>query len=240
MWTATAIAPEFRRYARTVWRVVEAQHRISTNRLTDDLGHQARLEELAEAAKPDLPKAAQHLHYLLASPFRYGHGVASRFRRAKERPGIFYASEREGTAIAETAYWRLRFFARSPGFVPPKATTEHLSFSVSLKAARAIDLTKPPFAENATKWQDPIDYAVCQDFARIARQASAQLIRTGSVRDPGGINIALLDPTCFAAMAPDYRQTWHFRFEQNKITAIAAFPGGERHVFAPEQFGIKL
>jgi RES domain len=241
MWTATALAPEFRRYARTVWRVVEAQHRISTNRLTDDLGHQARLEELAEAAKPDLPKAAQHLHYLLASPFRYGHGVASRFRRATDRPGIFYASEREATAIAETAYWRLRFFSRSPAFVPPRTTTEHLSFSVRLKVARAVDLTRPPFAVDGAQWRDPLDYTACQNFAGIAREASAQLIRTASVRDPqGGTNIALLDPAGFAVSAPDYRQTWHFRFEQNKLTAIAAFPGGERHVFGPERFGIKL
>ena len=78
MWTPTALASEFRRYRRTVWRVVEAQHRISTNRLTSDLGEQQRLEELADSAKPDLPKSAHGLHYLLASPFRYGHTVASR------------------------------------------------------------------------------------------------------------------------------------------------------------------
>ncbi|NRD88771.1 hypothetical protein C8024_03840, partial [Sphingopyxis sp. BSNA05] len=95
MWTPTALASEFRRYRRTVWRVVEAQHRISTNRLADNLEDQSRLEELVEDAKPDLPKAAQGLHYLLGSPFRYGHRIASRFRKADERPGIFYASEQE-------------------------------------------------------------------------------------------------------------------------------------------------
>jgi hypothetical protein len=35
--------------------------------------------------------------------------MESRFRRASERPGVFYASETERTAIAETAFWRLRF-----------------------------------------------------------------------------------------------------------------------------------
>src|SRR5688572_17186897 len=145
MWTPTALASELRRYRRTVWRVVEAQHRISTNRLAANLDDQQRLEELADAAKPDLPKAARGLHYLLASPFRYGHGVASRFRRSNERPGIFYASEAEATAIAETAYWRLRFIARSPGFVPGTRTSEHLSFSVPVAVSRAIDLTRPPF-----------------------------------------------------------------------------------------------
>ena len=42
MWTATALASELRPYGGTVWRSVEAQHRISTNRLTSDLGEQAR------------------------------------------------------------------------------------------------------------------------------------------------------------------------------------------------------
>jgi hypothetical protein len=146
MWTATALASELCAYAGTVWRIVEAQHRISTNRLTSDLGEQARLEAMAEAAKPDLPKAALGLHYLLAAPFRYGHSVASRFRKAGERPGIFYASEAEATAIAETAYWRLAFFSRAVGFVPPAATSEHSSFCVDVSAERSLDLTVPPLS----------------------------------------------------------------------------------------------
>lgn len=54
---------------------------------------------LDEAVKPDLPKAARGLRYRFGSPFRYVHGSASRFRRASERTGIFYASETEATAI---------------------------------------------------------------------------------------------------------------------------------------------
>jgi hypothetical protein len=55
--------------------------------------------------------------------------------RPDERPGIFYASEAEATAIAETAYWRLAFFSRAVGFVPPAATSEHSSFCVDVSAA---------------------------------------------------------------------------------------------------------
>ena len=136
MWTPTALASEARAYRGKVWRVVEAQHRISTNRLAASLEDQAQLEVLAEAVKPELPRAVQGLHYLLASPFRYGHTSASRFRRADERPGIFYASESEATAIAETAFWRFTFYSRSPGFVPPSAKasltrSENMSFSSS-------------------------------------------------------------------------------------------------------------
>mgnify|MGYP001797047884 CR=1 FL=1 len=41
MWTSTELASEHRPYAGRVWRVVEAQHRISTSRLTTDLAEQA-------------------------------------------------------------------------------------------------------------------------------------------------------------------------------------------------------
>lgn len=239
MWTTTALASEFRAYSGEAWRIVEAQHRISTNRLAESLADQARLEALAEAAKPDLPQAARGLHYLLASPFRYGHAVASRFRKADERPGIFYASEAEATALAEIAYWRLRFFARAKGFAPGSTTTEYSSFSVALKVERMIDLTEPPFARGRAQWTDPADYTACQTLATAARAANAQLIRSTSARDPGHrANLALIDPSGFAARAPKHRQSWHVRYEGGQLTALAAFPGRERTMFTPEQFGL--
>ena len=90
-------------YGGTVGRVVEAQHRISTNRLAGSLKEQARLEEVAEAAKPDLPESAHGLHYLLASPFRYGHKSATRFRSANVQMSIFCASEAESTVSARSS-----------------------------------------------------------------------------------------------------------------------------------------
>lgn len=238
MWTPTALASEFRRYRRTVWRVVEAQHRISTNRLASSLAEQQRLEDLADAAKPALPKVARGLHYLLASPFRYGHTVASRFRRANERPGIFYASEAESTAITETAYWRLKFVSRSPGFVPGNRTSEHLSFSMPVSIARLTDTTRPPLDADRQRWLDPDDYSACQDLAAQVREAGGQGIRAASVRDPEGINLALLDPACFAKSEPDYGRGWHLRHEAGRLTAIAAFPHSEVLTFSPEQFGL--
>ena len=238
MSTPIALASEFRRYRRTVWRVVEAQHRISTNRLARSLAEQQRLEELADSAKPDLPKSARGLDYLLASPFRYGHGVASRFRRAAERPGIFYASEAERTAITETAYWRLRFFSRSPGFVPGSRTSEHLSFSVPLYVTRLIDLTREPFAADRRRWTDPADYSACQELAAKVREAEGQAIRTHSARDPEGINVALLDPAGFARAAPVHGRNWHLRLEGERLMAMAAFPHDEVYAFTPGQFGL--
>jgi hypothetical protein len=241
MWTSTALASEHRAYVGRVWRVVEAQHRISTNRLATGLDEQQLLEELADEVKPQMPQSARHLHFLLASPFRYGHRQPSRFRRADERPGIFYASERESTAIAETAYWRLRFFARSPGFSPPATTTEHSSFSVGVSSVRAIDLTYAPFAASERSWTDPDDYTACQDLAAAAREVDTDVIRTLSARDAArGCNVVVLDPVAFTESRPRPGKTWHLRYEDGQLVALAAFPSNERFVFSAEGFGIRM
>ena len=65
-WLATA-APA----RRELWRGVEAQHRVATMRLVDDLQEQALLERLLEDSKPRLPPEAKGAHYLLFTPFRY-------------------------------------------------------------------------------------------------------------------------------------------------------------------------
>lgn len=239
MWTSTAFASEHRGYSGTVWRVVEAQHRISTARLAINPAEQVLLEELAEAVKPQLPVSARGLDYLLASPLRYGHGQASRFRRAHERPGIFYASETEATAIAETAYWRLRFFTRSPGFVPPATTTEHSSFSVKVTSDQALDLTLAPFALDEARWTDPVDFSASQALADAAREAGTQLIRTISARDPERrCNLVVLDPVAFAERRPRSGRTWHLRFEVGQSVAFAAFPSRDRFAFTAGQFGL--
>jgi len=227
-------------YKRKVWRLVEAQHRISTNRLAGNADDQALLEQLVEAAKPTLPAAARGLHYLLATPFRYGYAKASRFRRARQRPGIFYAAETIATAIAETAYWRLLFFSRSPGFAPPGNVVEHSAFTVPLGVTRGLDLTKAPFAKHASAWMHPTDYGPSQAFADQARRIDAQMIRYASVRDPAHrANLALLDPAGFASATPNVEQTWHFRFEAGTITAFAALPSNARYTFSLAQFGLE-
>ena len=164
---------------------------------------------------------------------------ASRFRRANERPGIFYASEAEATAIAETAYWRLRFYTRSPGFAPPSATSEHTSFTVRLASDRALDLTQPPFASQFAEWTDPGDYSACQGLAASARLARIAVIRSGSARDVARrCNVVVLDPNAFAARKPTFRRTWHLRFDSGRLIALAAFPSDQRYVFAPADFGL--
>ncbi|MBA2932674.1 RES family NAD+ phosphorylase [Sphingomonas sp. CGMCC 1.13654] len=232
-------AADVRPYAGKVWRIVEAQHRISTNRLADDAADQRLLEDLAEEAKPSLPLAARGLDYLLSTPFRYGYAKASRFRRAYERPGIFYASEHAATAVAEAAYWRLLFFSRSPGTQLPRGTIEHSAYTVRLRVERALDLTTPPLDTGRALWTDPADYAACQQLAGEARAIGAQLIRYASVRDAvHRVNVALLDPAGFADAAPKVVTTYHMRLDRRGIDILAAFPSTERHRFAFADFGL--
>ena len=83
-WTRAALSSERRRLSGVCWRVVEAQHRVSTMKLVDTLAEQSLLESILDASKPPVPPECERLHYLLSTPFRYGapYPSGSRFRRA--------------------------------------------------------------------------------------------------------------------------------------------------------------
>jgi muconolactone delta-isomerase len=141
--------------------------------------------------------------------------------------------------VAETAYWRLLFFSRSPGFVPPTTVVEHSALTIPVTVERSLDLMSAPFNTRVAQWMDPDEYSACQAFASRARTIDAQLIRYASVREPDHqANIALLDPEGFGAPTPTIEQTWHFRYEAGRITAFAAFPSSARYSFTFEIFGL--
>ena len=114
IWTPAALSSEARPLSGRCWRVVEAQHVVSTLKLVDTLDEQELLERLLDRSKPAVPPDCRQLHYLLSTPFRYGapYPGGSRFRAAGMTAGVFYASVQVATAIAEMAFARLRFFAR--------------------------------------------------------------------------------------------------------------------------------
>jgi hypothetical protein len=200
---------------------------VSTTKLTSTLAEQARLEELLEAVKPPVPAACRHLHYLLATPFRYGavYPSGSRFRRAGRTDGVYYASEQVRTAIAELAFWRLLFFAESPETPWPDNAGLYTAFAADLVTASAIDLARPPLVRDAALWRDPVDYGPCQMLADNARAAGVELIRYASVRDRvGGFNAAVLSCRVFAEPAPVEQETWRLRFGTAGVAAIADFP----------------
>ncbi|MBB4348306.1 MULTISPECIES: RES family NAD+ phosphorylase [Rhizobiaceae] len=227
IWMPAALSSEFRRLSTTVWRLVEAQHRVSTMKLVDHVDEQALLENLLEETKPAYPPECEGLDYLLKTPFRYGaaypHG--SRFRRAGKTPGVFYAAFEISTAIAEMAFYRLLFFAESPATPLPSNPAEYTAFAVSIDSAKILDLTTAPFDRDRAAWEDRQDYAACQAFAETARSADAEAIVYRSVRDPeGGLNIALLMASAFAAPEPSERQTWRIRLSRAGVQAIRNHP----------------
>ena len=226
MWTARALGSEARPLVAEGWRVVESQSRVATMKLVDNLDEQAILEAELEGSKPAVPTGCAHLHWLLATPFRYApypHG--SRFRRARQRDGAFYCAEVVETAVAETAFHTLLFFLASPGTRLPANPLERTAFHVPVRAASALDLTATPFAAERAAWTHPTEYARCQDLADAARAAGIETIRCESVRDPAARpNLALLSPTAFAAVVPDGFETWRILLRRDRAEAVREMP----------------
>jgi RES domain-containing protein len=208
------------------WRVVEAQHRVSTMKLVDTLDEQSLLEVLVEATKPPVPPECRHLHYLLATPFRYGapYPSGSRFRRAGMTAGVFYASRTPATALAETAFHRLLFFADSPQTPWPTDAGDLTAFSLRFRTSAGLDVSAAPFDADRARWTHPTDYAPCQALADTARAADIEVLLYISARDATGINVALLSCRAFAGREPLERQTWRLSMNAHGARAVCEFP----------------
>jgi RES domain len=212
-------------YAAEVWRLVEAQHRVSTLKLVDNLDEQALLESMIETTKPALPPECAGLDYLLAAPFRYGalYPQGSRFRRAGRTEGVFYASEYVETAVAEMAFYRLLFYAESPQTPFPDAATDFSAFSVRVGTDFSYDLMRPDFDDHA--FGDPVDYSQTQALADSARKAGVEVIRYRAVRDKERRpNAAVLTAKAFLDKRPRQWRTWRLRIGSNGVSALCDFP----------------
>ncbi|MBT9368683.1 RES family NAD+ phosphorylase [Rhizobium sp. CSW-27] len=227
IWTPDALSSEILPVRGAFWRLVEAQHQVSTMKLVETSEEQALLETLLDETKPQLPPEARGLDYLLATPFRYGaaypHG--SRFRRAGRTPGVFYAAASVATAVAEMAFYRLLFFTESPATALPANPADYTAFAVSIATERGLDLTRPPLSRNREAFEHPTDYAACQALAETARTASIDAILYRSIRDPArGMNIALLNARGFAQREPTERQSWRIHLSAGHVQALCDFP----------------
>ena len=128
IWTRCGGISNRKRLAARAFRAVEAQHRISTRKLTDSDAEQVLLEDLLESSKPALAgdlEGLEGLHYLLFTPFRYPplrHG--SRFG-VKTEGGIWYGSQTLPTCFAEVAYYRLVFLEGTTAKLAPLPRRAH-------------------------------------------------------------------------------------------------------------------
>jgi len=234
--TVEPLRKAVRRISMKPWRVVEAQHRASTMRLVDTLAEQRALEDLLEAGKPPLPAEAAPLHYLLATPFRYPAPppAGSRFRAIGDA-GVWYGASAVVTALAEVAYWRLKFLADSPA-TPDLPPVPHTVFRAEV-AGSAWVLTDAAFARRRAQWEDPASYVATQALARNAREAGVALIRYRSVRDPGrGSCVAVLTPKAFRRAEPIEQHGWLIKVTRERVLAETGL-GAERIAFEAGELG---
>jgi hypothetical protein len=225
-WTPAALSSERRGLSGSAWRLVEAQHRVSTMKLVDTLPEQHLLESILDATKPPVPAECASLHYLLSTPFRYGapYPAGSRVRRAGMTAGVFYASVGVATAVAEMAFHRLLFFADSSATPWPADAGDYTAFSTKFRTRAGLDLARPPFDNQRARWTHPTDYAPCQTLADTAREAGIDALRYPSARDPDDINVALLACRTFVAREPLDRQTWRLALNAHGVRAVCDFP----------------
>lgn len=225
-WTPAALRSEVRQYEAAAWRLVEAQHMVSTMKLVDSTAEQAVLEEILEDTKPPAPEECRHLDYLLWTPFRYRpypHG--SRFRRAGPTAGVWYGAEHPETAVAEMVFYRFLFYAESPETPFPDDAAEYTAFSVTISAPLALDLMDGALFEDDARWTHPTDHGACQNLADSARAIGVEAIRYRSVRDPRGLaNVAVLTCHAFADAAPVERRTWRIRIGRTGAQALCEHP----------------
>ncbi|MEO6528937.1 MAG: RES family NAD+ phosphorylase [Gemmatimonadaceae bacterium] len=239
IWTRCAGDSELRALRLSPWRVVEAQHQLSTRKLVDSADEQVLLEELIERVKPP-DDTSGRLHYLLFTPFRYPplrHG--SRFGGRHER-GIWYGSEDRRTAFAEVAYYRLLFLegTRAPLGV---VTTALSAFTARVKSERAIDLVEPPFSTHRKSIASPASYTSTQALGAAMRAAAVELFRYPSARDAaGGVNVGAFTPTVFGTGRPHAFETWHCTAERDRVELTQGdFFRRETLTFPREQFLVK-
>lgn len=226
IWTPAALNSELDAIETQAWRLVEAQHRVSTLKLTDNLADQAALEAILDETKPMLPSNCAHLDYLLATPFRYRpYPSGSRFRRAGFTPGVWYGAEHPETAASEMVFYRFLFYAESPQTPFPDDAADYTAFAAEIATNASIDLTMGRLSLDAQTWAHLTDYEHCQSLAESTREAGGQVIRYMSVRDPSHrANLAVLDCSAFRSSAPVDRQTWRIRISPSGAQAIREYP----------------
>lgn len=226
IWTAHALRSEVQPYTGRAWRLVEAQHLVSTMKLVDAISEQQILEDILEETKPPVPEECRHLDYLLSTPFRYqAYPHGSRFRRAGLTPGVWYGAEHPETAAAEMVFYRFLFYAESPETPFPDNAAEYTAFSAAVWTSLSIDLTAGLPARNEPVWTHLTEYGPCQDLADTARGVGAEVIRYTSVRDSEArANLAVLRCAAFLEPQPVERQTWRIRIGRTGAQALREYP----------------
>jgi hypothetical protein len=193
------------------WRIVEAQHILSTRKLVDTAHEQEILEELIDAVKPAFSSPLfAGLHPLLFTPFRYPPlPYGSRFGKRSE-PSLWYGSLTLSGAMAEKAFYQYSFLKASKanfGIIEVTLT----AFSTHIKTKKGVNLSLFPFEKFSHFISSPTDYSTSQALGTAMRNANVEAFLYISARDPDKcLNIGIFSPRAFLYRYPDGDsfQTW--------------------------------
>ncbi|MBU0603388.1 MAG: RES family NAD+ phosphorylase [Gammaproteobacteria bacterium] len=222
----------------TLLRMIEDQEQIATTRLVGALDKQQVLEDLLDATKPPWRDGTAHLHYLLATPFRYPPlRYGSRFGRRSE-PALFYGALSLPTLLAEAAYYRFVFWH---GMATPPArplSTQHSVFEARYATALGVRLQHAPFDAWHASLTDPADYRTTQALGSAMREAGVAAFEYRSARDPArGANVALFSPGALAQPRPGFTEPWLAETSGRTVRYLAH--GAQTiHEFPFEQFAV--
>lgn len=216
IWTLCAGDSELGALRLSPWRVVEAQHQVSTRKLVDSTEEQILLEELIDRVKPpDITSG--RLHYLLFTPFRYPpllHG--SRFGGRHER-GIWYGSLELRSAFAEVSYYRFVFLEGTRADLGT-VSTPLTAFTAGVRTVHGVDLTKPPFEAYRRVIASPTSYVETQQLGDAMRASSVEVFCYPSARDiENGTNVGVFVPAAFGRAKPRILETWHCAASRDRV-----------------------
>ncbi len=199
------------------WRMVEAQHISSSRDLVESREEHDLLEELLEKSKP---RIANNKHYLIYTPFRYPPlKYGSRFANTYEQ-SLWYGSINLLTALAEVAFYRLKFFADT------SADLEYIeipmtAFKAYIQTENGIDLTTPHFKKYQDKISNKTSYVDSQKLGAEMRDANIEVFIFTSARDKTfGKNVAAFTPDVFKMKDNQYitgMQNWRCIANHNII-----------------------
>lgn len=199
------------------WRMVEAQHISSSRDLVESRAEHDLLEELLENSKPNI---THHQHYLIFTPFRYPPlKYGSRFGHTYEQ-SLWYGSINLYTALAEVAFYRLKFFDDT------SAALEYIeipmtAFKAYIQTEKGIDLTTPHFKKYQDKISNQTSYEYSQGLGTEMREANIEAFIFTSARDKMfGKNVAAFIPDVFKMKDNQYitdMQNWRCIANKNTI-----------------------
>lgn len=198
------------------FRCVEDQSQSATKNLVDNILEHDILEQEIEHSKPVIPSFCRNLHFLISTPFRYRPAKwGSRFG-TRNQPSMLYGSLEENTALAETAYYQLRFFLASRGKF--KVTTKAFCvFEINIKSVFGFNLTTSEFDffKNALKSVDV--YSETQSVGTHLRNRNVEAFLFWSARCDG-TNFALFTPKCVigGSKTPPQKH-WEASVSSNRI-----------------------